>query len=456
MPISEIKRRLRELSRIAAPVMAEQAFVILMGFVSSLLVASIGEHAVSAVSMVDSVSNLIITFFAALTTGGTIVIAQYIGRDDTAKAKSTAGQAFLLSVSLSLIMLVFFAVFGSNVLNLVFSEAEVNVQESARQFLFIIVFSYPFLAVVQTSFGIMRGSGNARTPMFVSIIMNIINLALGLILVRGINLPFVQTPSFGVAGAAVALLIGRASGAAMSAYYLCFRAKGIRLNSLKFFRPNFTVQKNIMRFGLPTSVESSLFQLGKLITMMFVVGMGTHAIAANAIGGTLLSIINVVGTGFSMGVMVLCGQKIGRGEADDVKRTAYFAAVASAILMAFVSLFLFIFFNPIVGLYDVEPDTFRYLQQLMFTVFIMQIIFWPGSFVIPAALRAAGDVKYTMLSSIVSMWVFRIGFGFIYAIVLNFGVLGVWMGMYSDWIVRGILFNKRLLNGKWRGRGIKD
>jgi Na+-driven multidrug efflux pump len=157
-----------------------------------------------------------------------------------------------------------------------------------------------------------------------------------------------------------------------------------------------------------------------------------------------------------MGVMVLCGQKIGRGETDDIKQTTFFAVAMCTALMAAVCLVLFIFFNPIIGLYNVEPATYRYIRQLMFSVFVAQILFWSFAFITPATLRAAGDVKYTMVASIISMWVFRIILGYVFAIAMGLGIIGVWLGMYVDWIVRGILFNGRLLNGKWMGKGIKD
>ena len=455
MPLTEIKRRAREIFRISAPVMAEQSFVMLMGFVSSVLVASVGEHAVAAVAMVDTISNLIIAFYAALTTGGTIVVAQYIGRKDIEKAKGAAGQAFLLSMGLSAVILIFFAIFGRQVLNLAFSSAEQNVMEAAYVFLFIVMFSYPFLAAVQTGFGILRGSGDTRTPMMISILMNIINLIFGIVLIRGVDTPFLQIPSFGVAGAAAGLLIARIFGALMCGYFLCFRANVMRLNKLSLFKPSFEAQKAILRLGVPTSIESSLFQLGKVITMMFVVNMGTYATAANAIASTLLGIINVAGMGFATGVMVLCGQKIGRGETDDIRRTALFASLSSMVVMFVVCLVMFILFQPIVSIYDVSPDTYIYLRQLMFSVFVMQVLFWPWSFITPAALRATGDVRYTMSVSIVSMWAGRIVIGYVLGIVLGIGVFGVWMGVYIDWMIRGGFFNWRLRNGKWQGKAFK-
>jgi len=456
MPFVEIKQRAKDLFRISLPVMTEQAFVMFMGLVSSILVAAVGEYAVAAVAMVDSISNLIIAFYAALTTGGTIVVAQYIGRKDTEKAKGAAGQAFILSIGLSIIILLVFAFFGTHILHLAFANAADYVMDAAYVFLFIVMFSYPFLAIVQTGFGLLRGSGDARTPMMISIIMNIINLVLGIVLILGINTPIITTPSFGVAGAAWGLLIARIAGAVMVSLYLIFKTKTLRLDSLKWFRPNVSAQKSILRLGVPTSVESSLFQLGKIFTMMFVVNMGTYAIAANAIAGTLLGIINVAGSGFATGVMVLCGQKIGRGETEDIKTTALFASIVNIAVMFGVSLIMFLLFEPIVAIYNVSPETYVFLRQLMFSVFIMQVLFWPWSFITPAALRTTGDVKYTMTVSIITMWAGRIALGYLLGVVVGLGVLGVWMGMYIDWILRGICFNVRLVNGKWKGKQLKD
>ena len=456
MPFSEIKSRAKALFRISAPVMAEQTFVMLMGIVSSILVAHIGEHAVSAVSMVDSISMLLISFFMALATGGTIVIAQYTGRQEMRKAKTAAGQAFVMSIVLAFTLLIVFIFMGETIINAMFRDAEPKVSDAAYRFLSIIIFSYPFLAANQTAFGIMRGSGNTRTPMFISILMNIINLVLGVILIRGLNLPFVTIPAFGVAGAAVALLVGRVSGFLLAMYHLTRRAKTMRLDKIKYFLPNLAAVKNILRFGIPSGVESSLFNLGKLLTMTFVVGLGTHAIAANAVGGMLLGITNIVASSFSVGIMVMCGKMVGAGETHDIKRTAHFAAVTASVLMALIGLVMFVLFNPIVSLYNVEADTIRYLRQILYTAFIVQIFLWPGSFLVPSVLRAAGDVKFTMLASIISMWALRIGLAYVFGVTLGFGLIGVWMGMFADWLGRGILFYRRLHSNKWMGKAIKD
>ena len=446
MTTLEIKTRGKELSRMSAPVMVEQSFIILMGLISSILVASVGEHAVAAVSLVDTISNTIIAFFAALTTGGTIVIAQYVGKNDVGKVKLVAGQTVFLSVLVSVVVLIVFAFFGQVTINLAFAAADPNVKSAAHQFLFISMFSYPFVAVMQTNFGILRGVGDARTPMFISILMNIVNLIFGLILI----------PPFGVAGAAVGLLIARAVGCVASGYYVVFRSKLIRLNKFSLFKPDFEPQKAILRFGLPTSVESILFQLGKIIVTMMVVGMSTSAVTANAIAWTLVGIINVAGTGFATGVMVLCGQKVGRGEVEDIKRTTLFASIVNMAAMASVCLILFILFEPIAILYNLEPETHRYLQQLMFSVFIASILLWPWSFIIPSVLRATGDVMYAMLVSIITMWGARIVLGYVLGVVLGFGVFGVWVGMYVDWTLRGIFYSFRLLSGKWKGKGVKN
>jgi len=454
MEIVEVRSRAKELTRISAPVIAEQFFVMLMGLISSVMVAYLGEQALAAVSMVESVSNMILAFYAALTTGGTIVVAQYIGKKDFFKAKEAAGQAFLLTVAISVVMSVFLLIFGRWVIDITFSSAELIVRDFAYQFLYIVTFSYPFIAIAQTAFGVMRGSGDARTPLFISVVMNIVNVVFGFILIRGLDLGFMQIPGLGIVGAGLGLLIARVAGFLLCAYFIVFKVDVIRLDKSEFFKSNRSSQRAILRLGVPTSVESVLFQLGKLITVVFVVNMSTNAISANAIGMTLLNMVSVVGSGFATGVMVLCGQKIGRGEVDDIKRTTFFAGGVSIVLMSTVCLLMFIFFDQIIGLYDVEIETYNYLRILLFSAFTIQAFLWPWSFLTPAALRAVGDVRYTMTFSILSMWVARIGLGYILGIVLNFGVIGVWAGMYADWMFRGIFFNARLINGKWKGKGL--
>jgi len=450
MRLPEIKQRGRELFAISAPMVVELLAISVMGMVSTMLVASIGEYAVSAVGMVDAVSNMIIALFAALTTGGTIVVSQYIGRQDVLSAKRAGGQAIILAALLSIIAAAGILIFRGQVLNALFGGAEADVMEAALLFITIVTFSFPVLACLQTVFGILRGSGDTLTPMVVSIAMNVVNLALGYTLING----FAVIPAMGVAGAGIALLISRSLGLLGVLIFVTTKAKGIKLNRLRYFKPNFEMQKTILHLGMPTSFEQGLFQGGRLITQTFIVSISTAAIATNAIANSLMGFINVPGMAVSSGVMILVGQRIGRGEAEDVKRTVVFSVIAASGMFAVLGFITFLIRNPLFALFNPSPEALQLLPMVVISYLIATPLVWSISFVVPSSLRATGDVLYTMIVSISSMMLLRVAFSYVFAIVLGWGVIGIWLAMYLDWIGRSLLFLPRLLSGKWKGKGV--
>ena len=454
MQKAEIKKRSKELFRISMPMVVEHLAISVMGMISTMLVSNIGEYATSALGMVDSVSNLIIALFAALTTGGTIVVAQYRGRDDIISAKRAGGQALILSFIFSFVVFLFIIIFPRQILNTLFQDAEFDVMEAAFTFLFITSFSFAPLAITQTIFGLLRGAGDTLTPMAVSILMNIINLIFGIILINGANFGFFEIPALGVFGAALGLLIARVLGMFMALGFIVFKARGIRLNKIRFFKPNFSIQKTILGLGLPTSFEAGLFQAGRLITQIFIVGMGTYAVAANTISASIANFINVPGMALSTGVMILVGQKIGREEYDDVKKTTQFAVVVSAILFTFIATVMFFLQDFIFALYNPSEYALAELRVLFNSNLLATPIFWTVAFVVPAALRATGDVLYPMVVSISTMILIRVAFSFILGVWLQMGVFGIWLAMYGDWVLRSLLFYPRLIRGKWMGKSL--
>jgi len=424
----------------------EHISVSLMGMVSIMLISYVGEHATSALGMVDAITHLILALFAALTTGGTIVVSQYMGREDRASAKRAGGQAIMLSVVFSLVMFAVIAIFRDAILAALFAEAEADVMTAARTFLTILNFSYPIVAVTLTVFGIIRGTGDTFAPMIISVIMNGFNLVLGIILIWGLDL--------GVYGAAWALTASKLVGLLAAIWYLTKKAKNLRINKLKYFKPDFGRQKAILRLGLPTSFESGLFQAGRLITQVMIVYISTAAIAANTIGFAMMNFANVPGMALATGTMILVGQRVGRGQTHDIVKTSMFSLVIGFVFLMALGLLMILFRNPIFATFNPTAETMEYLPTIVISYLLIAPFFWPASFILPACLRATGDVVYPMIVSISTMFSVRILLGFVLGIVLGMGITGVWIGMYLDWVARSAFFIPRMLRGKWKGKGI--
>ena len=442
----EYTNRSKEFFGLTAPIFAEQIFVVLMGLITTVLVSRVDQYALSAASMVDSIGNLVLAFFGALAIGATIVVAQYTGRGDREKTSGVAAQAIVLAAICGVIFCAFFAIFRTQVVNVLFRRAEYGVIVDARLFLGIIAFSFPAVAIMMATFGVLRGTGNTSIPMAITIIINIVNVALGLVLIS----------RFGVAGAAFALLISRCIGAALGIIYILKRSLTIRFSGIKDFKPDFNVQKIVLRFGIPTSIESGTFQMGKLLITVFIAGMGTAAIAANAIVGSVSSILIAPGGSFSTGSTILIGQRIGRGNVDDVKKSAYFTVVAAMVVLLVVCIASFFLLNPIVSLFYTTEEMLMILRPVLITLVIAMPIAWPSSFVTPSALRATGDVKYAMVVAILSMVFVRVAFAWVLGVFFELGILGVWISMYMDWVVRSVFFVNRVWSGKWMGKGVVE
>jgi len=453
----EYKRMFKELMLISAPIILEQIFISIMGIVNQLMAANvIGEYAIAAIGMINSVSEIIFAVFMALATGGTIIVAQCYGRRDYETAKRAGAQAITLAVAISIVVLVSFTLFRVQIVNALLGDAEDAVLRAGLEFFTVVIPSFPMLAVMQTAFGIIRGSGNTKTPMQVTIIMNIINVILGFLFIFSWEISIlglhIISPSYGIMGAGLALALARLSGLIMIMLYLFFKSTTIRFKGIRDFIPEAKAQKDILNIGVPTAIENSMFNIGRLITQIFIVGMGTSALFANNIGGTVFMFLGVPGMAFSQGVMILVGQMVGRGEYENVKKTALFAMGVGCAMFAVLCLALFPTTGLIAMAFNASPESTAILVPLLQVTFVAIPLFWAPGFITPAALRATGDVRYTMYVGISSMWGLRIVLGYVLGVVLGFGLLGVWLAMFADWVLRSIFFQYRLISGKWMAK----
>jgi len=288
---------------LSLPIIAEQAFVIIMGVVNTIMAGHLGREAVSAIGMVDSLNNIFIAFFSALAVGGTVVIAQYFGKRDINKANDSAIHAVLSSIVISVIITLLIYIFRFPLVSILYGSADQSVYDNVLVYLNITLLTYPLIAVTSVSSGVLRGVGDSKTPMKVSIIMNILNVLLSYSLIYGLklgNAHFSLTiPALGVKGAALGIAIARTVGAALILYTLIGGSRTIRLRISRDFRINYDILASVFGIGIPASVENVLFQVGKLITQVFVVSFGTANIAANYVANSVFGVINISGSALS-------------------------------------------------------------------------------------------------------------------------------------------------------------
>ncbi|MDF2485163.1 MAG: putative rane protein [Herbinix sp.] len=432
----------KDLIKLIIPLIIEQLLAVTVGMADSMMVARVGEAAVSGVSLVDTLNVLLIGLFGAMATGGAVVSAQFLGQKND-KAACSAGEQLLVTIlALSLILMVFALLFGDGILTLLFGNVSSDVMVNARTYLFYSALSFPFIAIYNACAALFRSMGNSKVSMTIALIMNLINIVGNAILIFGFGM--------GVAGAAIATLISRMVGAAILYVLLKNKKHAIHLEAIRYFRINIIMIKRILRIGVPNGLENSAFQIGKILVQGIVAGLGTSAITANAIAGTVAGLGVLPGSAIGLALITVVGRCVGAGEFDLVKRYTIRLMKIAHICMAIINVFLIFMIPVILKLYGLTEGTAKIASDLMIYHCILATFLWPLSFALPNALRAANDVKFTMWISMISMWVWRIGFSYVLVVLFDAGVLGVWIAMTIDWLFRSVFFVTRLMKEKYR------
>ena len=425
----------KDLRKLIIPLVIEQLLAVTIGMADTVMVSSCGEAAVSGISLVDSINFLLITLFSSLATGGAVIASQYIGRGDHKSASLAAKQLFYASLALSAVLGIIAVFFRKPVLNMVFGSIEADVMAHAQIYFLLSAISYPFLAVYNAGAALFRSMGDSRTTMLISILMNTINIVGNAILIYGFQMA--------AAGAATASLVSRAVGAIIITVLLLNPHRIIFYD--KLHKPE-----------IHLSMLKSIFQIGKILVASIVSGFGTISITANAVAGNLASLQVIPGMALGMAMITVVGQCIGAKDYEAVKKyTKKLMLITYGVVWA-MTLLMLLFSKQILSFYSLSEETTTMTMEVFIVHGICAVIVWPLAFALPNALRAANDVRFTMIVSLLSMWIFRIGFSYILAIYFNMGILGTWIAMCIDWFCRGACFVIRFARGKWKNISFID
>ena len=382
-----------------------------------------------------------VQILSALATGGAVIGSQYIGRHDEENARRSAAQLYMvLAVSTISVMLVTL-VLCRPILRLVFGQIDDDVMNFAQTYFIISAISYPFIGAYNAGAALFRAQGNSRISMLASLVMNIINIAGNALLIYGFGL--------GVLGAALATLVGRIFAACWVFWQQQQFENPLRIEHLRDMRPDRSMILRILGIGIPSGLENGMFQIGKLCVSSLTSTLGTSAIAANAVANSISSLTNIPGNTMSLAMIPVVGQCLGAGEKKQAKRYAWLLLGIALAGLAATNILLFIGAPLLCRIYNLTPEATAMCEQVLHWFAVFSIFFWACSFTLPNALRSGGDTKYTMSVSIFSMWLFRVLLSYFFVLQMHMGLLGVWLGMFIDWICRSIFFMVRFVRGKW-------
>jgi putative MATE family efflux protein len=438
----------KQIVYLVIPLIIEQLLTTVVGVIDTMMVSSIGEAAVSGVSLVDNLNRIAIFLFNALATSGTIVAAQYIGMRDLKKARNSGHQVFAVTLLLSLVIGTVCIIFRQGILSALFGSVAQDVMKNAVTYLILTAASYPFLAIGNICSALFRSCGNSKLPMIISLIVNIINTAL--------NALFIYVLDMGVFGAALATLIARAAGAAVLTAKLCNPSQTLNISGILHYRPNGRMIKRILQLGIPTGVENGMFEGGKLILNSLISTFGTASIAANTVANNINSIVYTVGAAVGMALMTVVGQCVGAGRIKEAKYHMIRMTLSSMALMIIINALILLFRGQIVSIYGFSAETAKLAKYLLILCGVGTMAFWAPAYVLPNGLRAAGEARFTMIIGGVSLWVIRVAFGYILSVTFKMGVAGIWYAMTADGCFRSIVYVWRLASNRWMNHKIID
>ncbi|OFS23772.1 MATE family efflux transporter [Clostridium sp. HMSC19A10] len=430
------------LKKLIIPIFMDQILIIIASIIATMMISYAGEASVSAVSLIDMINMLLINVLAALTAGGAVIVSQYIGFRDKNKSCIAASQLFTIATIISIGIMGFVFIFHKPLLKILFGNVDHNVMNLAITYFVIYSISYPFLSIYDSGAALFRSIGNSRVPMIVSIAMNAINIvgnAIGIFVFNA-----------GVVGIAISIIISRAFAALVMVYLSLNKKNKVFISFSQIFTIKRDMIIKILNIAIPNGIENGIVQLGRILLISIIALFGTDQIAANGITNSLVMISISFATAMNIAIVSVIGQCVGAGDyaqADFYTKKLLKITYIGTIVISLAEILLLPW---ILNLYTLSAEVTNLTYILVIIHNCLAIIFWPLSFTLPNSLRASGDVRFTMIVSISSMFILRISFGYILGIIFNLGVIGVWLAMGADWALRSIIYVLRFKNGKWR------
>lgn len=435
----------KALRKLLIPLMAEQLLNTLMGMMDTVMVSRCGSASISAVSLVDSINVLVIQVFEALAAGGTIICSFYLGRKERQNADRSAEQIFMTNTILSLLLTLVCVVLRVPILNLVFGKVDTDVMRNSITYFLITGLSYPFIAMSNCEAAFYRAGGESRFPMLIAALCNMANIGGNAVLIFGFDM--------GVAGAAYATLASRFLNALILMITLRKDRQPIVLRRY-IVRPRWKTIRDVLSISVPSGIENGMFQFGKLVIQSSVSLLGTTAIAAQALTILLENLNGIAAMGIGIGLMTVVGQTIGAGRQEEAKYYITELTKFARIVVLITCLLVFALTKPIIFMAGLEPAAGRMCFDMMIYITVIKPIVWVPAFIPAYGLRAAGDVRFSMITSSITMWTARVVLCVLLIRVFHVGPIAVWIGMSVDWTIRGIIFTWRYLSGKWLSQKI--
>ena len=423
------------------PLLVEYALEFFVGLADSIMVASLGEAAISGVSLVDFLMQLLIFSFSALATGGAVVAGQYLGDKQVDKAQNASTQLVWFSTILSSILMIFVLILREVLIGVLFGQIEADVWLNADMYLLIVSLSIPFIAIYNAGAAIFRTTNDASLPMKIMLVCDVLNIV-------G-NAFCIYYLGWDVRGVAIPTLISRIIAALAVLYFIVDEDYKLHIKRTLKHKFDVGILKKVLTVGIPYGVENGLFQLGRVLVLSLVSTFGTMAIAANSVGYTIGIFSVLPGFAINLGLTAVVSRCVGANDYTQAKYYNKKCLIIVFISHIIINLVIFAILPFILNIYNLSAQTAAMTSEMVIWHGIFAIIIWPLSFTLPTTFRGAGDSKSVMYISLFVMFTCRIALSYVIADWMGVGVFRTWIAMFIDWYVRAVIYIYRYFSNKW-------
>ena len=410
----------------------------MVGIADAIMVSSVGETAVSAISLIDNINILVFYIFSAIATGGAVVCGQYLGKKEKDRACDAANNLMLFAVMLGILIMIGIYFARNFIISSVFGSIEEEIKIYCHRYLCIVVMGIPFIAMYNCGAALFRTMGDSKTSMLVAMMMNCMNIVGNAILIYVFHM--------GIDGVAIPTLVSQITAAAVMLILIRRQNQTVHLTKPFCWKPKFYFIRKILYIGIPNGIEQSLFQIGKITVLSLITTFGTAATTANAVGNTIANFQMLPGVAVGYAAITVISRCVGAGDYNQVRYYTRKLVGISYLSNIVVNLLLFAGLPIILRSYNLSEVTSDIARQIIVYHGICCMIIWPMGFTLPNTLRASNDVRYCMTVSIVSMWIFRVSMSYI----LADNLFTVWVLMTIDWLVRSLFWVIRYRGSRWQ------
>lgn len=425
----------KELFVLAAPIIVENTLQTLLGTTDTYFAGKLADEAIAGIGVTNLIMNLFISLFTAVSVGTNVIVARNYGKRDFKQISRTIFHSLVLGGSIGILTGAVCVIFGRQILGI--SGADDGVIACAMPYYLAVAAPCVVLCLQLMLSGCLRAVKDTKTPMYVTGASNLLNIFLNLLFIK---------MGLGVLGLGLATTFSRTIGAYFLFKRLYHHDEKVKIVPCKPSRGEF---RGILEIGVPAGMEKLIMRIGQLVYNSMILSIGTAAYVAHNVGGTIENYSYIPAVGIGLAVSTMVGVSLGENNVPKAKQVTAAAFLFSIGFMIFFGISFFVFAPQLATLFT---ET-REVQEMIAAVLRVIAFFQPFTYLVQImtnALQGAGDTGFPMYTTFLGIWGIRIGVGYLLAVCLQFGLVGVWWAYAADVTVRGLLLLARFQRGKWQ------